>query len=112
MRHAQAVHAEVHLRRSDGGLELMIEDDGRGFDPENLDSTAGIGLASMRQRVRLLGGRIDIVSTPGQGARITAWVPLKGQGRVQPSGVASGDLDHRADRVTDTTDKEHLFSLG
>lgn len=111
-RHAQAAHAEVHLRRSDDGLELMIEDDGRGFDPAKLDSTAGIGLASMRQRVRLLGGRIDIASMPGQGARITAWVPLKGQGRVQPSGVASGDLVHRADRVTDTTDKEHLFSPG
>ena len=66
----------------ENALELMIEDDGRGFDPANVDSTAGIGLASMRQRVRLLEGRIDIVSTPSQGARITAWVPLKGQGPV------------------------------
>ena len=76
-RHAKASQAEVCLRRLDGGLQLVVRDDGAGFDPAQHRDRISLGLASMRQRVRLLGGKLEIDSNPGQGTTIRAWVPLK-----------------------------------
>jgi two-component system nitrate/nitrite sensor histidine kinase NarX len=75
-RHAQASHVWVSLARENGHLELTVMDDGQGFDPDaNLDRTH-VGLASMRERVRSLDGQITMATSPGQGTRITARVPL------------------------------------
>ena len=86
-RHAGARRAEVSLRRLDGGLELTVKDDGAGFDPGQHRAQMSLGHASMRQRVALLGGTIDIESSSGHGTTILAWVPLR-----EPS-----DLSARAD---------------
>jgi signal transduction histidine kinase len=75
-RHAGARQTEVCLRRLDGGLELTVKDDGAGFDPRQRRAEMSLGHAGMRQRVALLGGNIDIESSPGQGTTILAWVPL------------------------------------
>ena len=75
LRHAQARRVEVHLRPERGGAELSVVDDGRGFDPQAGRERASLGLASMRERVALLGGWWAVHSRPGQGTRITAWVP-------------------------------------
>jgi PAS domain S-box-containing protein len=77
-RHAQARSAAVSLRRLDGGLQLAVMDSGVGFDPVRPRQRASLGLASMRERVRLLGGELDVESTPGHGTSIVAWVPVKG----------------------------------
>jgi signal transduction histidine kinase len=76
VRHATARGAEVCLRRLNGGLQLTVTDDGAGFDPEQNRKRGSLGHAGMRQRVFLLGGKVDIESSPGSGTTIRAWVPL------------------------------------
>ncbi len=75
-RHARANAAEVSLRRLDGGLQLAVVDNGVGFDAHHARHQGNLGLASMRERVRLVGGELDIESAPGRGTTILAWVPL------------------------------------
>jgi signal transduction histidine kinase len=87
-RHAGASQTEVCLRRLDGGLQLAVRDNGAGFDPGQPRAGMSLGLASMRQRVQLLGGKIDIESGPGHGTAILAWVPLRE--RNDPSAHAAG----------------------
>jgi signal transduction histidine kinase len=76
-RHAHARRVEVSLRGLEGGLQLAVRDDGCGFDPALQRDRPSLGLASMRERVHLLGGELDIDSAPGHGTTIVAWVPLK-----------------------------------
>ena len=76
-RHAGARQIEISLRRLGGGLELAVKDDGAGFDPGQRRAEMSLGHASMRQRVALLGGKIDIESSSGHGTTIRAWVPLR-----------------------------------
>jgi signal transduction histidine kinase len=63
-RHSGAKHARVIVRQSADGLKLQVEDDGAGFDPVR---TRGMGLLGMEERVRQLGGRLDVKSEPGRG---------------------------------------------
>jgi signal transduction histidine kinase len=74
-RHARARGATVTLRGMDGGVLLAVRDDGVGFDPDGARSGSSLGLASMRERLRIVGGSLDIESVPGHGATIVAWVP-------------------------------------
>jgi len=76
-RHANASRADVRLERLDGGLELVVTDDGIGFDATRRRNGASLGHASMRQRVVQLGGTLEIDSSPGRGTVVQAWVPLK-----------------------------------
>jgi PAS domain S-box-containing protein len=75
-RHAQARRVEVSVRAQDGGLQLAVMDDGSGFAPAVQRERPSLGLASMRERVLLLGGELDIESAPGQGTTVLVWVPL------------------------------------
>jgi len=77
-RHARAKHVEVSVKGQDGGVALAVRDNGTGFDPSRSGERASLGLASMRERVRLLGGRLHIQSGPGNGTSLSAWVPLPG----------------------------------
>jgi signal transduction histidine kinase len=88
-RHAGASQAGVRVQRLDGGLQLTIEDDGAGFDPAQHRIRPSLGHAGMRQRVRLLGGKIEIDSSPGHGTTILAWLPLR-QAGGEPSAHAAG----------------------
>jgi signal transduction histidine kinase len=76
-RHANATQAVVRLRRLDGGLQLLVRDDGVGFDPSRRHAGASLGLASMRQRAVSLGGHLDIESSPARSTTVLAWVPLR-----------------------------------
>ena len=80
VQHAQAHRITVELRQRQAGLELIIHDDGRGFDVETAREQAlygnSLGLLSMEERVRLGNGHIEIESAPGQGATIHVWLPL------------------------------------
>ena len=75
-RHADASEVTICLRRADRYVELDIQDDGRGFDRTALDWQAGLGLASMEERMRLLGGRISIQSAIGKGTLVRAEAPV------------------------------------
>jgi signal transduction histidine kinase len=76
VRHARAAVVRVELVRKDGGLRLTVADDGAGFDVNVRRDRLGLGHASMRERVRPVGGNLSISSAPGAGTTIVAWVPL------------------------------------
>ena len=82
MRHAGAQNAEVSLRRADEMLELIVTDDGRGFDVRlavgRIGADASLGLLGMRERARLLGGRVTIESRLRKGTVVRARIPLAG----------------------------------
>lgn len=75
-KHAQVKKAQVRLSQVDDLIELEVVDHGRGFEPAQAQSTS-FGLFSIRERVELLGGRVEIDSTPGRGTRVTLRVPLR-----------------------------------
>jgi PAS domain S-box-containing protein len=75
-RHAAAKRVTVRLARSDGALALTVEDDGRGL-PESGDSPRrSLGILGMRERARALGGDVTVTSSPGDGTKVTARIPV------------------------------------
>lgn len=76
-RHAGARRASLVLRGVEGGVLLAIRDDGVGFEVEGVRPARSLGLAGMRERVRLVNGTLDVESAPGQGTAIVAWVPAQ-----------------------------------
>ena len=76
VRHGRASRANVFLWGVDDGLQLVVEDDGVGFNPNERKKRPSLGLASMRERTRLLGGTLFIESKPHYGVTIVVWVPL------------------------------------
>jgi signal transduction histidine kinase len=75
-RHAKVPAAWITLRPLDGGLLLAVRDRGAGFAPSAPGRGRHLGLASMRERIQLAKGTLDIESAPGEGTTIVAWVPL------------------------------------
>ena len=68
----------LRLAESDGELELVVDDDGRGFPVEQLAERLAdghIGLATQRVRVEAAGGRMDVVSAPGAGTQVEIRLP-------------------------------------
>jgi signal transduction histidine kinase len=64
---------QVELVRDHGMLEMLVRDGGRGFDPSH---QKGLGLVTMRERAHAAGGRLEILSAPGQGTTIQVRIPL------------------------------------
>jgi two-component system, NarL family, sensor histidine kinase DevS len=75
VKHADATRVSVLLARRPGAVAVVVEDDGRGYDPEQ--PSEGIGLLGMRERVELIGGRLSLESSPGSGTTVVAEVPLR-----------------------------------
>ncbi len=77
VKHAQTDRAEIRLHLGDELVSLLIEDTGVGFDPARVSSGfSHLGLTSMRERVKALGGMLQIESRPGVGTHIKVEVPL------------------------------------
>lgn len=78
-KHALATRVLVRVERAEGGLQISIEDNGRGFDASRLDRNEGrsFGITSMRERIERAGGRFSIESEPGAGTRIVVSLPVK-----------------------------------
>ena len=95
-RHARASVCRIELRRMNAAVQLMIEDDGVGFDPEAQRSgrvEKGLGLLGMQERVARLGGSCIVDSAPGSGTRVIVTLPLPADApELQP------DAGHVADR--------------
>lgn len=68
MRHADARSVTLHMRRDGEAIGLEIVDDGCGFDPAR--ATGGMGLANMRERAAAVGGKLTVLSAPGEGTRV------------------------------------------
>lgn len=75
VKHSRASKVEIELANGGGSLSIRIVDNGIGFTPGEEPAT-GLGLTSMRERVRSVGGAIDVTTCPGEGTRIEAEVPI------------------------------------
>jgi signal transduction histidine kinase len=78
VRHATADNIEVVLEDDGQSLKLEVSDDGQGFEKAKIASGNSIGLSSMRERIRLLGGTLSIRSKLGEGTSVSAVLPLTG----------------------------------
>jgi PAS domain S-box-containing protein len=77
-KHAGATHVSVQLERRDGQVVLVVEDNGRGYDPDaevEAGSNKGMGVVNMRERAALVGGELEIESAPNAGTTIYVRVP-------------------------------------
>ena len=83
-RHAQAQRVEIALHRTGDALMLSVQDDGCGFDLAAMRGRAvaggSIGVLGMQERAELIGGQLDIESTPGQGSTVRLRCPLRRRG--------------------------------
>jgi len=80
VRHAQASNVSLAIRKKGGAVLLQAEDNGRGFEVANIlrrgTGTAGLGLTSLAERAKMLGGTLKIESREGAGTRITCTLPV------------------------------------
>ena len=80
-RHAQATDILIDIDKQEGYVTCIIQDNGRGFDPQAVadceKGQRGIGLATMYQRTRIAGGRLEIKSSPEAGTQLTLTIPIK-----------------------------------
>jgi two-component system CheB/CheR fusion protein len=76
-KHAKAKRLSVALAVRDHGLVLSLEDDGIGFAPQAVKGKGGLGLVSIGERARIVGGTLSIESKPGDGTRISVRVPFE-----------------------------------
>lgn len=75
LRHARARHVEVELRNEAGYFHMRIADDGVGLKQERVRSDKTFGLQGIRERLRMLGGRLEITSAPGAGTELRIAIP-------------------------------------
>ena len=75
-KHARATRVNLRLERAGEMARLTVSDDGAGFLPGEVGARGGVGLVSMRERVRQLSGELDIESQPGHGTTVRAEVPF------------------------------------
>lgn len=75
VKHSQARHATLRIRREDRRVRLTITDDGCGFVADSSSELAGFGLRNMVERARAMRGELSIHSSPGQGTRLELVVP-------------------------------------
>jgi PAS domain S-box-containing protein len=74
LKYSGAKNAAIALERDVHEIKLIIEDDGRGFDPAQ--ASKGMGLKNIAERTRILGGRLKLDAAPGRGARIEITIPI------------------------------------
>ena len=75
-KHSNAKDLYLTVVKSEGSVELTIEDNGNGFDLTGLKQAQGIGLSNMRERVEAAGGQLEIDSRPGHGATFMVILPV------------------------------------
>jgi signal transduction histidine kinase len=73
VKHASATSVSLTVRRNGGVVQIRLSDDGRGFEPNQRD---GFGLTGIKERVQLLGGRMNINSALGQGTCLRVEIPV------------------------------------
>ncbi|MEA1962372.1 MAG: sensor histidine kinase [Bacillota bacterium] len=80
-KHSGADRAIVKMETNKGHLTVVIKDDGQGFDINNIGDSKreSYGIIGMRERVELLGGKMNIISSPGSGTQVIIEVPLEGE---------------------------------
>jgi len=82
---------QVQLAASRDAIHITVEDSGKGFEPQVVGVRSGLGIVSMRERLRLVGGQLSVTSKPGQGTRVNADLPFRpgGSGTAKNAGGRS-----------------------
>jgi signal transduction histidine kinase len=102
VRHSSSSRVAVRVSAGRGMIRLQVMDDGIGFEPAK--TPAGLGMVTMEERLRILGGRLSIASKPGAGTVITAQVSLALQ--KHQKGREAKTVVEAADRRETLTDKQ------
>ncbi|MFN3979664.1 MAG: ATP-binding protein [Caldilinea sp.] len=89
-RHAGARQVVVCAERNGEAVRITVHDDGRGFDPTDVDASAHMGLTIMRARAERSGGALSVQSQPGAGATIVATFPLAKERPNEPLATVAG----------------------
>jgi signal transduction histidine kinase len=89
VQHGRAGYVAVTLRTDQGRVELEIADDGDGFDAGAIDPAKALGLLGMRERLALVGGQLEVASTPGEGTVVVARAPQPSDGEAAAPDAAS-----------------------
>jgi len=76
IRHSQASRADVVLRQTRTEIQASLRDDGIGFDPTQARNARGMGLLSMEERIKRMGGELEVQSSPGKGVKVSFVLPL------------------------------------
>jgi signal transduction histidine kinase/ligand-binding sensor domain-containing protein len=87
VRHSNARTITIGLHFDDDHLDLRVQDDGQGFDPESAQQKAQgahFGLAGLSERTRALGGEMKLASRPGSGTEIECRLPYRNRGGIEP----------------------------
>jgi signal transduction histidine kinase len=82
-RHAHATMATVELKAKRSAIQLRIKDNGIGFDPAALLTSASGGIIGMQERINLVGGTLRIQSEPGVGTLLVADIPYRKQDKEE-----------------------------
>ena len=77
VKHSAAQHFRVEVQGTAEGIQLTVNDSGIGFDWQDAMNRRGLGLISMRERLRLVNGKLSIRSEPGRGTTVLAYTPLR-----------------------------------
>jgi PAS domain S-box-containing protein len=91
IKHSGARRADVEMGGDLDAIRMQIVDDGAGFDAKSVNGQGGLGLVSMRERLRLVHGEIAIESHPPDGTRIRVRVPVRAAPLTAPSSPAVGE---------------------
>ncbi|WP_407944405.1 sensor histidine kinase [Paenibacillus dauci] len=83
LKYAQVDMIHVSLQDNDNLLQLIVEDDGAGFNPGDAPTGTGLGLYGMQERAELVGGHVNIFSAAGRGTRIVVEIPVQPQPQEQ-----------------------------
>lgn len=97
-KHAQATAVNVRSEIVEDGLQIVIQDNGNGFDPSALelppdDGGTRLGLRQMRERLDAIHGRLTVLSAPGEGTEVRVWLPLDAVRRLD------GDAERLPDQA-------------
>lgn len=86
-KHSRATHVSVGIKKRKNDISFMVEDNGRGFDMQEVETRnwpkKGMGLITMEERARILGGPFERFSRKGQGTRVTLTIPINKKGSGQ-----------------------------
>lgn len=77
IKHANAKNATIYLTDYEDSINIMVEDDGQGFDFGKIKPKEGMGVHSIQKRVEYMDGEIDFDSTPGKGTTVNITIPIK-----------------------------------
>jgi len=75
-KHSHARKVRLELIGTGGKVVLRVSDDGVGFDPDARENRTGLGMTSMNERIRIVGGTLSVVSNPSLGTQVEAAIPL------------------------------------